>query len=70
MCKKTCCKRGLKDHEIQGLVNSVRDAVNKYLYTILCSNQAVRQVILGAVMGYLEENNLRIDNKNKIKDIK
>ncbi len=53
--------KGLKDHEIQELVNSVRDTLNVSLMN--SSLQPMRQIILGATMKYLEENNLRIDKR-------
>lgn len=48
--------RGLKDHQIQLLVNAIRDEVQH-----LTPVQSLRNIIAKAVVKYLEENNLRID---------
>ena len=52
--------KGLKDHEIQELVNVIRDEVEGYEET-----QALREVISGATIRYLESKNLRIDKGGK-----
>ena len=49
-------KRGLKDHQIQQLVNAVRDAIKP-----LTPVQSLRDRVDKATLRYLQENNLRID---------
>lgn len=50
--------KGLKDHEIQELVNALRDKLEP-----LTPVQALREMISSTVCNYLEENELRIDKK-------
>lgn len=50
---------GLKDHEIAGLVNAVRDNLKAII-----PHQCLRELIHQSVTGYLEKNQLRIDRKD------
>lgn len=51
---------GLKDHEIVGLINSVRDVLQSKNLTF--RNYApLRALISEGVLDYLEANNLRLD---------
>lgn len=54
--KQHIVTRGIKDHEISELINSIRDAV-----TPITSHQCLRELIHKAAIGYLESNGLRID---------
>lgn len=47
---------GLKDHQIQELINSVRNELKPFIKL-----ESLREFISGAVMEYLEKNKLRID---------
>lgn len=51
-----CSLPGLKDHQIQQLVNAVRDATSP-----MVPHQCLREVISRTVTEYLEQNGLRID---------
>ncbi len=53
-------ERGLKDHEIQELINEIRDSVK-----VLTDNQSLRERVAGSVMSYLISKNLRIDGGKK-----
>ena len=48
--------RGLKDHQIQELVNAIRDATAPMI-----PHQCLREVISSAALRYLEAKGLRID---------
>jgi hypothetical protein len=48
--------RGLKDHEIQELVNLLRDRIRP-----ISEHQCLREFVHGVVTGYLERKGLRID---------
>jgi hypothetical protein len=48
--------RGLKDHEIQEMVNAIRDALGPMI-----RYQCLREVISTAAIKYLTEKDLRID---------
>ena len=50
--------RGLKDHEIQELVNAVRDEVQP-----IATAQCLRELISRAVVQYLEGKGLRRDKR-------
>ena len=50
--------KGLKDHEVQELINAVRDSVAAKLPN--CP-QCLREIISGAIVPYLESKDLRID---------
>jgi len=50
---------GLKDHEIQGLINSITAQCN--LWLVGTAPQSMREIVASGTIKYLEENNLRID---------
>jgi hypothetical protein len=55
---------GLKDNEIQELVNELRDRIptfNGILQEPIKLPEMLREVIVDIVVGYLESKNLRID---------
>lgn len=52
--------KGLKDHEIQELVNAIRDKIQP-LTTVQC----LREMISSTVCEYLESKNLRIDKERE-----
>lgn len=50
-------EKGLKDHEIAGLVNALRDNLSDRFNL----PQSLREIISRIVVRYLEKNNLKID---------
>lgn len=58
-------KRGLKDHEIQELINDVRDELKVYI-----NLQCLRELIAKPVLKYLETKDLRIDMPKKPEEVK
>jgi hypothetical protein len=56
--------RGLKDHEIQELINVLSDELK-----ILTDNQSLRERIAIPMLNYLEKKNLRIDKKITLCDV-
>ncbi len=56
--------KGLKDHEIQELINAVRDATKPMI-----PHQCLREVIARAVTTYLESKDLRIDKQPNLNEV-
>lgn len=51
---------GLKDHQIQELSNHMRNTLKP-----ICGYECLRELINKAICGYLNDNNLRIDNEKQ-----
>lgn len=59
--------KGLKDHQIAELISEVRVALEARLKD---PPQCLREIIHGAVVGYLEPRKLRIDHEFRLKILK
>jgi hypothetical protein len=58
---------GLKDHQIAELISEVKGAL---LPCLKDPPQCLREIIHGAVVGYLEPRKLRIDHERRLKLLK